>query len=161
MYIIYCVYNKIVLFVFLYFWEFLWYLENLPLVNTECFSDFVSLMTYLGYIFLLDVSIFTTIDDEKCKNQFFKYFEGFYLNLRRKFWKFINTQKIQLHTNSEDISEIKLTSLLRSTQNSHLITWTLLVLKIFNMILIIALSLSDFELWIVKCSSSHFFISYA
>ena len=95
------------------------------------FSVFVSLMTYLGYIFLLDVSIFTTIDDEKCKNQSFKYFEGFYLKLRRKFWKFINTQKIQLHTNSEDISEIKLTSLLPFAQNSHLITWTLLVLNIF------------------------------
>ena len=26
---------------------------------------FVSFMTYLGYIFLLDVSIFTKIDDEK------------------------------------------------------------------------------------------------
>ena len=32
-----------------------------------------------------------TIDDEKGKNQFFKCFEGFYLKLRRKFWKFINT----------------------------------------------------------------------
>ena len=29
------------------------------------FSVFVSLMTYLGYIFLLGVFIFTTIDDEK------------------------------------------------------------------------------------------------
>ena len=28
-------------------------------------SVFVSLITYLGYIFLLDVSIFTPIDDEK------------------------------------------------------------------------------------------------
>ena len=79
-------------------------------------------MTYLGYIFSLDVSIFTTIDDEKGKNQFFKYFDGLYLTLRKKFWKFINTQKIEFHTNSEDISEIKLTSLLPSAQNSHLIT---------------------------------------
>ena len=29
------------------------------------FSVFVSLMTYLRYIFELDASIFTTIDDEK------------------------------------------------------------------------------------------------
>ena len=68
MYRIYCVCNKIILFGFLYFWGFLWYLENLPLGNTEwIFPVFVSLMTYLalGYIFLLDVSIFTTIDDEK------------------------------------------------------------------------------------------------
>ena len=43
----------------------------------------------------------------------------------------LNTQKIELHTNSEDISEIKLTSLLPFAQNSHLITWTLLVLNIF------------------------------
>ena len=43
----------------------------------------------------------------------------------------LNTQKVELHTNSEYISEIKITSLLPSAQNSHLITWTLLVLNIF------------------------------
>ena len=43
----------------------------------------------------------------------------------------LNTQKIELHTNSEDISEIKLTSMLPSAQNSHLINWTLLALNIF------------------------------
>ena len=39
----------------------------------------------------------------------------------------LNTQKIELHTNSEDISETKL-PLLPSVQNSHLVTRTLLVL---------------------------------
>ena len=40
-------------------------LENLPF----------SLMTYLSYIFRLDASISTTIDDEKeGKNKFFNYF---------------------------------------------------------------------------------------
>ena len=43
----------------------------------------------------------------------------------------LNTQKIELHTNSEDISEIKRPSLLPSVKNSHLITSTLLVLNIF------------------------------
>ena len=38
----------------------------------------------------------------------------------------LNTQKIELRTNSDDISEIKLTSPLPSAQNSDLITWTLL-----------------------------------
>ena len=33
----------------------------------------------------------------------------------------LNTQKIKLHTNSENISEIKLPSLIPSAQNSHLI----------------------------------------
>ena len=77
---------------------------------------------------------------ERDKNQIFKYFEGFYWKLRRKLWKFINTvdsgqleysECWTIHTNSEDISEIKLTSLLPSAQNSHLMTWTLLVLNIF------------------------------
>ena len=66
MYIDYCVYNEIILVGFFYFWGFHWYLKNLSLVNTEwTFSVFVSLMSYLGYTFLLDVSTFTTIDDEK------------------------------------------------------------------------------------------------
>ena len=50
----------------------------------------------------------------------------------------LNTQKIELHANYEDISEIKLPiseiklpSLLPSAKHSHLITWTLLVLNIF------------------------------
>ena len=42
-------------------------LENLPLLNLNelYFSNFVSLMTYLSYYFLLDASIFTTIDEKK------------------------------------------------------------------------------------------------
>ena len=57
-------------------------------------------MTYLNYIFLLDASIFTTTDDEKKeKINSSTIFEEFYLNLKRKFWKF-NTQKIELHTNA-------------------------------------------------------------
>ena len=49
-------------------------------------------MTYLVYLFLLYfVSIFTTIDDEKEeKISSSSIFEGFYLKLRRKFWKYIN-----------------------------------------------------------------------
>ena len=38
---------------------------------------------------------------------------------------------MKLHTNSEDISEVKLSSLLPSAQSSHLITRTLLVLNKF------------------------------
>ena len=50
-------------------------------------------MTYLAYLFLLYfVSIFTTIDDEKEeKINSSSIFEGFYLKLRKKFWKNINT----------------------------------------------------------------------
>ena len=40
----------------------------------------------------------------------------------------LNTQKIELHANSEDSSKVKLPSLLPSAQNSLLIAWTLLVL---------------------------------
>ena len=77
--------------------------------------NFFSVFVYLGYIFLLDVSIFTTINDEK---------EIFFFGNSLKLLTLdnLNTQKTELHTNSEDISEIKLTSLLPSPQNSHLIT---------------------------------------
>ena len=86
------------------------------------FSVLGSLMTYLvldlSYIFLLDVSIFTIIYEKEEKINSSSNFEGLYLKLRRKFWKFINsvdalerdsrghldnlnrtTQKIKLHTN--------------------------------------------------------------
>ena len=43
----------------------------------------------------------------------------------------LNTQKIEIHTLSEDISVIKVLSLLPSAENSNLITGTLLVLNIF------------------------------
>ena len=43
----------------------------------------------------------------------------------------LNTQKIEIHTLSEDISVIKVVSLLPSAENSNLITGTLLVLNIF------------------------------
>ena len=116
MYIIYCVYNEIILFRFFYFWGFLWYLKNLSLVNTEwTFSVFVSLMSYLGYTFLLDVSTFTTIDNEKK----LKINSSYILKDFTQSWRVsfgnslalftlnnLNTQKIELHTNSEDISEI-------------------------------------------------------
>ena len=62
--LIYC--NEKILFGFLYFWGFL---RPWKLTSSEhwinFFSVFVSLMTYLGYIVLLDLSIFTTIDDGK------------------------------------------------------------------------------------------------
>ena len=88
-------------------------------------------MTYLGYIFLLDGSIFTTIEDEKelkiNSSNILKDFtesrgESFGNSLTLLTFYNLNTQKIELHTNSEDISEIKLPSLLPSAQNSHLIT---------------------------------------
>ena len=68
------------------------------------------------------------------------------------------TKKIELHTNSKDISKIKLPSLLPSVQNSHLLTWTLLVLNIFYFILIIVFvsfqALSYWELNLVAPISS-------
>ena len=68
-------------------------LENIPLMHIEwTFPRFVSMMTYLGYIFLIDVSIFTTVDDKKEeKVNSSSVFEGFYLKLRRRFWRLKNT----------------------------------------------------------------------
>ena len=74
------------------------------------FSVFVSLMTYLGYVFLKMsiIIIFTIIDNEKEENiNSSIIFEGFYLKLRRKFRKFNNnvdslyleySKKYKLHT---------------------------------------------------------------
>ena len=80
---IYCVCNEIILFVFLYFWGFP---RPWKLFLCFCFLD-----DLLRLHFLLDVSIFTTIDDEKKEINSSSIFEGFYLKLRRKFWELINT----------------------------------------------------------------------
>ena len=54
-------------------------------------SVFVYMMAYLGYIFVQDDSIFTTIDDEKeVKINSSRILKDFNQS-RRKFWKFINT----------------------------------------------------------------------
>ena len=125
-------------------------------MNFSCYCFLDDLLSLRLHLFTrsLDVSILTPIDDEKEVKI-----------ILQVFWRILtlddlNTKKIELHTNSEDISKVKLPSLLPSAQKSHLITWNLLVLNIFYLIPIIVLPpLSDFELLRVKCSSSHFFIS--
>ena len=76
------------------------------------FFILLSLMTYLNYIFLVDVSIFTiTGDNKEKKNQFFKYFwrilikfEKKVLKIHKHSWQLTlinsNTQKFELRTNS-------------------------------------------------------------
>ena len=59
--------------------------------DLENFFCFCFLDDLLRLHFLLDVSIFTTIDDEKKEINSSSIFERFYLKLRRKFWEFINT----------------------------------------------------------------------
>ena len=50
------------------------------------------LMTHLGYIFSLDVSIFTTVDDEKeQKVSCSIILEEFYSKMQKKIWNFINS----------------------------------------------------------------------
>ena len=128
-------------------------------------------MTCLGYIFSLDVSIFTTTDDEKevkinsssiLKDLTESSRESFGNSLTLFTLDNLNTQKIEFHTNSEDISQIKLTSLLPSAQNSHLITSPLLVLNI-AILFDSKNCLASYHIWVIesKCTSSHFFISYA
>ena len=72
------------------------------------FSVSFPLMTYLNYIFLLDVSLFTITDDEKeGQNQFFKYFwrisfkfEKMIRQVHKHSWLSITwiLKKIELHT---------------------------------------------------------------
>ena len=59
--------NEINWFRFSYFWGFLWPWKLMLIVSNKWTFSFVSisLMTYLSCIFLLNISIFTTIDDDK------------------------------------------------------------------------------------------------
>ena len=104
-------------------------------MNFSCYCFLDDLLSLRLHLFTrsLDVSILTPIDDEKEVKI-----------ILQVFWKILalddlNTKKIELHTNSEDISKVKLPSLLPSAQKSHLITWNLLVLNIFYLIPIIVL----------------------
>ena len=89
----YCVYNKIILLVFLYFWGLVW---PSKLTSSEDWMNFLSV--FVSFDDLLRLHFFTRCLYfyhnwwwEGGKNQFCKYFEGFCLKLRRKIWKFINT----------------------------------------------------------------------
>ena len=92
----------------------------------EFFSVFVSLMTYLGYMFFTRcICFYHNWWWERKKSILI--FEGFYLKLRRKFRKFINTVDSWYHEYSKNqttyklwrVSDIKLSSLLLSAQNSQ------------------------------------------
>ena len=104
---------------------------------------YIPLKTCLSYIILLDVSIFTMTDDEKERKMKLSIFEEFYLNLRRRSFKFINTialdnlntqtnkqaNKNELHTNScwRNFTNYTLFHwflLSKTYRNSHSITWT-------------------------------------
>ena len=144
MYITYCVFNEIILFGF-----FLLFTSSEYWMNFSCFY-FLDGLYRLH--FLLDVSIFTTIDDEKeikinLSSIVKDWGESFGNSLTLLTLCNLHNQKTEFHTKSEDISEIKLDSLLPSARNSHLIIWTVIVFNIFYLILIIALPLIRF--WII------------
>ena len=95
------------------------------------FSCFCFLDDILRLYFLLDVSIFTTIDDEKGvkinSSSILKDFteseeKVLEIHLTLLTRDNLNTQKTELYTNSEDISEIKLPSLPPTVKKSHSIT---------------------------------------
>ena len=107
-------------------------------------SNFVSLVTYLSYIFLLDASIFTTGEEKEGKNQFFNYFWRILLKLEEKnleiyklSWlsiTWILKKLSSIQTVVEDIPEIKLSHwylLSKVYEKSHSKNWTLIVLKKF------------------------------
>ena len=62
---------------------------NLPLMKIDWsfFSVLIFLMTYLSYVFLLNIFVLTIIDKDKeeTKNQFFKYFWKILLSFEKKF----------------------------------------------------------------------------
>ena len=121
------------------------------------FSVSVSFMTYLNYIFLLDASIFTTTDDEKKeKINSSTIFEEFYLNLKRKFWKFnkqswlsitwILKKSNSIHTLVDDIPKIKLSHWSLQSKTYTFNNSNSYCLEQIFCFIIIALSL--FRLWV-------------
>ena len=121
------------------------------------FSVSVSFMTYLNYIFLLDASIFTTTDDEKKeKINSSTIFEEFYLNLKRKFWKFnkqswLSITWILKKSNSiqalvDDIPKIKLSHWSLQSKTYTFNNSNSYCLEQIFCFIIIALSL--FRLWV-------------
>ena len=121
------------------------------------FSVSVSFMTYLNYIFLLDASIFSTTDDEKKeKINSSTIFEEFYLNLKRKFWKFnkqswlsitwILKKSNSIQTFVDDIPKIKLSHWSLQSKTYTFNNSNSYCLEQISCFIIIALSL--YRLWV-------------
>ena len=89
--------NEIILFGSLYFWGLLWTWKlTLPFVNIFSFTHFFLCFCFLDD--LLKLHLFTTCFYfylnwwwERGKKSIKSIFDGYYLNLRRKIWKLINT----------------------------------------------------------------------
>ena len=111
-----------------YFWELLWpWKLNFREHWMNFLSNFVSLVTHLSYISLLDVSIFTSDEEKKGKNQFFNYFWRMLLKFEGKNFEIYKPSQL-------------------------LITWILRELKSYKPLLKIFLKSNDFTVtfWIVK-----------
>ena len=129
------------------------YLENLPLGNTEwpfslfCFLDELLWLHFFTRCLYFYHNWWWERDKINLSSIVKDWGESFGNSLTLLTLCNLHNQKTEFHTKSEDISEIKLDSLLPSARNSHLIIWTVIVFNIFYLILIIALPLIRF--WII------------
>ena len=128
-------------------------LENLPLLNIEwtLVSQFCFLDDLLKLCFLLDASIFTTLDEKKEEQKYLRR-----ILLRKKIWEFINTVENLDNLNIQNIEliKIKLSQKLPLKQNyllsktckkSHSITRTLMALNKFVFNCLVSL-----RIWVIE-----------
>ena len=124
-------------------------------------------MTYLSYVFLLDASIFTTIDEKK--EELKSTLQILLKNITKE--RKLRNSQTQLTLDNLNIPNIELLKiklshkpplkqnylLNKTCKKSHLITRTLIALKKFVFHPSNCLSLFGFELSRVNCSCPHFF----
>ena len=107
-------------------------------------SNFVSVVTYVSHIFLLDAFIFNTDEEKEIKNQFFNYFwrmllkfEDKNLEIHKLSWlsiTWILKKLSSIQTLVEDIPEITLSHwylLSKTHKKSHSENWTIIVVNKF------------------------------
>ena len=151
--------NEVILFGFLNFWRFLWpWKLTFNEHWTNFSSPFFSLMTYLSYVFLLDASIFTRIDEKK---EELKSTLQILLKKITKERKLRNSQT-QLTLDNLNIPNIELLKiklslkpplkqnylLNKTCKKSHLITRTLIALKKF--VFHPSNCLVSLRIWVIK-----------
>ena len=90
-------------------------------------SNFVSLVTYWSYIFLLDVSSFTSDEEKEGKNKFFNYFWRMLLKFEEKKFEIHELSQLLITWIPKELKSYK--PLLKIFQKSNYLAGTFWVVK--------------------------------